>query len=130
METDLVGNTDAKTLRGILDLLPLEVTYADSDDRFVYFNEREERVFERREISLGKDVFELHPDRCLPEVRKIISEMRSGERDTAEYWIEKEGRFIHIRYFALREDGEYRGVVEVVQDATRIRSLTGEKKEP
>ena len=125
----MAGNIDAKTLRGILDLLPLEVTYADSDDRFVYFNEREERVFERREISLGKDVFELHPDRCLPEVRKIISEMRSGERDTAEYWIEKEGRFIHIRYFALYdEEGTYKGVVEASQDVTGIRELKGERR--
>jgi hypothetical protein len=40
-----------------------------------------------------------------------------------------DGRFIHIRYFAVRDDQEtYRGTLEVVQDVTRIRGLEGEKR--
>ncbi|MBC8444550.1 MAG: PAS domain-containing protein [Chloroflexi bacterium] len=40
-----------------------------------------------------------------------------------------QGRFIHIRYFALRDkDGAYRGTLEVSQDVTGIRALEGEKR--
>jgi hypothetical protein len=42
---------------------------------------------------------------------------------------DSEPRFIHIRYFAVRDDaGTYRGTVEVVQDVTHIRALEGEKR--
>ena len=44
----------------------------------------------------------------------------------AEFWIQMRGKFIHIRYFAVRDkDGAYRGCLEVSQDATHIRSLEG-----
>ena len=37
--------------------------------------------------------------------------------------------FILIQYFALRdEDGVYKGCIEVSQDLTDIRKLTGEKR--
>ena len=54
---------------------------------------------------------------------------RSGERDVAEFWIETQGTFVHIRYFALRDDkGAYRGTLEVSQDATALRALRGERR--
>ena len=38
-------------------------------------------------------------------------------------------RFIHIRYFAVRDpEGHCRGVVEVTQDVTDIRAMEGEKR--
>jgi len=38
------------------------------------------------------------------------------------------GRFKHFRYIALRnERNEYKGVIEVSQDVTSIRSQNGEK---
>ena len=38
-----------------------------------------------------------------------------------------EARFIHIRYFAVRDDQEaYCGTLEVVQDVTQIRKLEEE----
>jgi hypothetical protein len=40
-----------------------------------------------------------------------------------------QGRFIHIRYFAVRDEaGEYQGTIEVSQDLTRIRTLEGERR--
>jgi len=47
----------------------------------------------------------------------------------AEFWIELRGRFIHIRYFAVRDgEGRYLGTLEVTQDVTRIRQLEGERR--
>jgi hypothetical protein len=62
-------------------------------------------------------------------VQKIVDAFKTGERDVAEFWIEMGGKFIHIRYFALRDqDGIYKGTIEVSQDATHIRALTGERR--
>ncbi|MBW2517653.1 MAG: DUF438 domain-containing protein, partial [Deltaproteobacteria bacterium] len=39
------------------------------------------------------------------------------------------GKFIYIRYFAVRDaGGYYRGCLEVSQDLTRIRKLEGQHR--
>ena len=39
------------------------------------------------------------------------------------------GKFIHIRYFAVRDSGgNYKGTLEVSQDVTNIRKLEGEQR--
>lgn len=61
-------------------------------------------------------------------VQKILDEFRAGAKDVAEFWLQEDGRFIHIRYFALRDQrGNYEGTLEVVQDVTQIRRLDGER---
>jgi DUF438 domain-containing protein len=38
-------------------------------------------------------------------------------------------RFVHIRYFALRDErGRYRGTLEVSQDVAAISALEGERR--
>jgi DUF438 domain-containing protein len=62
-------------------------------------------------------------------VNKILDAFKSGSRDTAEFWIELGGKFIYIRYFAVRAaDGSYRGCLEVSQDITQIRKLEGQNR--
>jgi hypothetical protein len=62
-------------------------------------------------------------------VQEILDDFRDGRQDIAAFWIQMQGRFIHIRYFALRDrDGRYRGTLEVSQDVTAIRELEGEKR--
>ena len=64
-----------------------------------------------------------------PNLILIAGGVDYGERDTAIFWIELKGRFILIQYFALRnDDGEYKGVMEVSQDATEIRKLEGQRR--
>jgi hypothetical protein len=62
-------------------------------------------------------------------VDRILSAFRAGERDEASFWIELRGRFLHIGYHALRgPGGEYLGCLEVTQDLTAKRALTGEQR--
>jgi DUF438 domain-containing protein len=62
-------------------------------------------------------------------VERIVDAFRSGEQDTADFWITMGERFILIRYFAVRDaDGRYRGVLEVSQDVSSIRTLEGERR--
>jgi len=44
-------------------------------------------------------------------VEKILKAFKAGTKDTAEFWITLQGRFIHIRYFAVRDkSGAYKDV--------------------
>ncbi len=58
-----------------------------------------------------------------------MEEFREGSRDVADFWIKSQGRFLYIRYFAIRDDeGEYRGTLEVNQDVTGVKELEGERR--
>jgi DUF438 domain-containing protein len=57
------------------------------------------------------------------------TDFRSGKQNVAEFWINFEGRFVHIRYFAVRDGkGLYLGTLEVTQDLTHVRKLEGERR--
>lgn len=115
-------------LRGLLEALPVDLTFVDADDRVRYFSEGD-RVFDRSPAILGRKVQHCHPPSSVAIVERILAGFRAGERDLAEFWIELHGRFVHIRYFPVRDAaGAYLGTLEVTQDATRLRALQGERR--
>jgi DUF438 domain-containing protein len=62
-------------------------------------------------------------------VDQILDDFHSGRQDVADFWIELRGRFVFIRYFALRDaDCTYMGTLEVTQDLTNERQLVGERR--
>jgi DUF438 domain-containing protein len=128
----LVFATGALTfaqLRGIFAALPVDITFVDADDRVRYFSEGPDRVFERSKAILGRKVHHCHPPKSVHIVEEIVSSFRAGAQDVAEFWIELGGRFVHIRYFAVRgNDGTYQGTLEVTQDLTHLRQLQGERR--
>jgi DUF438 domain-containing protein len=70
-----------------------------------------------------------HPPRSVEVVDRILSDFRAGKQNVAEFWIQFTGRFVHIRYFAVRSaDGRYLGTLEVTQDVGGIRALEGERR--
>lgn len=107
--------------------LPFDCTYVDENDTVRFYSEGE-RVFPRSPAAIGRQVRNCHPPKSVHKVEEILAEFKAGTKDVAEFWIEIAGRFIHIRYFALRSNGEYKGCLEVVQDATHVRSLTGQRR--
>jgi uncharacterized protein len=112
----------------LLRALPFDVTYVDAEDRVRYYSEGE-RVFPRSPAAIGREVRNCHPPKSLHKVEKILAEFKAGTKDVAEFWIEMGPRFIHIRYFAMRDaEGIYQGCLEVVQDATHVRSLEGQRR--
>ncbi len=113
----------------VLNHLPIEISYVDKSDAVRYFSQTAERVFPRSPAIIGRQVQKCHPPASVHRVQQILDEFRAGERDEAEFWIQMQGRFIHIRYVAVRdESGAYQGILEVVQDVTHIRGLKGEKR--
>ncbi len=123
------GTLTPEEVNRILNGLPLEITYVDREDTVRYFNRTRERTFLRPPAAIGRKVQKCHPPASLHRVQRILDDFRAGRRDVAEFWIQMQGRFIHIRYFALRDEhGEYQGTLEVVQDVTDIRALEGERR--
>jgi hypothetical protein len=62
-------------------------------------------------------------------VQQIVDDFKNGKASRAPFWIELHGKFIHIEYFALRdEEGNYLGTLEVSQDLTEKRALTGQQR--
>ncbi len=113
----------------LLTHLPVDVTYVDQDDRVRFFSQTKERIFPRSPAIIGRQVQKCHPPSSVDRVQRILDDFRAGRRDEAEFWIQMQGRFIHIRYFAVRDErGGYRGTLEVSQDVTPIRALEGERR--
>lgn len=123
------GVLTVEQLLGIFRTLPVDITFVDADDRVVFFSEGRDRIFARSRAILGRKVQHCHPPKSVGVVERILSDFRSGRHDVAEFWINFRGRFVHIRYFAVRDEkGEYLGTLEVTQDVTHIRQLEGERR--
>jgi DUF438 domain-containing protein len=116
-------------VNSIFRILPVDITYVNENDQVVFYNRGEERVFPRSAGIIGREVKFCHPPKSVDQVLRILEEFKAGRQDVAEFWIQFKGKFVHIQYFAVRdEDGTYRGVIEMSQDVTRVRALEGEQR--
>lgn len=131
-DESLVFPTGALTpaqLRGLFAALPLDLTFVDANDRVRYFSEGPDRVFARSKAILGRKVQHCHPPKSVHIVEQILDDFKAGRHSVAEFWIPFHDRFVHIRYFAVRDAaGTYQGTLEVTQDLTRLRALAGERR--
>jgi DUF438 domain-containing protein len=123
------GLLTAEQINLLLTHLPVDISFVDENDRVAYYSQTEDRIFPRSPGIIGRSVQNCHPSRSVHVVNKILEEFKAGNKDSAEFWIQMKGRFIHIRYFAVRDrTGNYRGTIEVSQDVTSIRGLEGDKR--
>jgi uncharacterized protein len=123
------GNLALQQLTAIFSTLPVDLTFVDADDRVAFFSEGPNRVFARSKAIIGRKVQNCHPPRSVDVVDRILNDFREGRESVAEFWIQFTGRFVHIRYFAVRDGaGQYLGTLEVTQDVDHIRALAGERR--
>jgi hypothetical protein len=127
---DLSFGVEREVMAAILNTLPVELSFVDKDDEVRYFShENGEKIFPRTRGVVGTAVQNCHPEKSLHLVNRILADFKAGGRKVAEFWIEMGGRFVHIRYYPVRgPEGEYLGTLEVVQDVSGIRALTGERR--
>jgi Uncharacterized conserved protein len=129
-----IGAMTPEQIAMIFTHLPVDITFVDEGNDVRFYSGGKNRVFERTPDIIGRNVLNCHHPDSVQIVFKILEDFRAGTRDTAEFWIqtqpdEPENRFIHIRYFAVRDpQGKFLGTLEVTQDVTDIRKLTGERK--
>lgn len=125
------GNTYVKLDRGVLTVdqinaflnsMPMELTYADSNNQFLYYNyhlKKEDMLADRHPNQVGNALTTCHPEYAIEHVDYVIQQLRNGEIET--YHInapnEDPGKFVVHNYTSVKDhDGNFIGVNEYVQD--------------
>ncbi len=113
----------------LLKTMPLDLTFVDENDKVIFYNRGEERVFPRSAGIIGREVKFCHPPKSVGTVLRIIESFKNGTQNEASFWINFKERLIYIRYFAVRDaDKNYKGVIELSQDITDIKKIEGEQR--
>ncbi len=123
------GGFTIKELEYVFKTLPIDITFVDKEDKVRYFSLGKERIFERNRAILGRQVQYCHPPSSVHVVEKILNDFKSGKQNSAKFWINFRGMFVHIAYYAVRDEyGNYLGTLEVTQDIGEYKKLEGEKR--
>ncbi|MEA4968973.1 MAG: DUF438 domain-containing protein [Candidatus Pelethousia sp.] len=123
------GSFSTEELIGVLNTLPMDITFVDKDDKVKYFSQGVERVFPRTKAVIGRNVSNCHPPASVHIVEKLVEDFKAGRKESEDFWIQMGEKYILIRYFAVRgEGGEYLGVLEVTQNIRPIQAIQGEKR--
>lgn len=125
------GNTYVKLDCGILTVdqlnyflnsMPLELTYAYSNNQFLYYNynkEEDEMLASRNPGQPGNALAMCHPERTFKSVSWVISQLRSGKQDLVRVHVPTHGpdKFVVHNYKAMYDyDGNYAGINEFILD--------------
>ncbi len=123
------GTFKTEELLAIFNTLPIDITFVDKEDKVRFFSTGPDRIFPRNRAIIGRDVRLCHPPSSVHIVEQILEDFKSGKEKSAPFWINLQGKFIYIEYFALRGvEGQYLGTVEFSQDLTPLRALQGEQR--
>jgi len=123
------GNMTKPEIEAVLNTLPVDITFVDANDTIRYFSKPRERLFPRTKAIIGRKVQQCHPPKSIHIVNRVIDDLRKGRRQSADFWLDTQGKKIYIRYFPVRnEKGEYLGCLEVSQDITEIQKIKGERR--
>jgi DUF438 domain-containing protein len=116
------GFINLDELKSLIKSLPLEVTFADVNDRVRFFSEGKfHKGFARSKTILGRRVEYCHPPRLEAFIKKVLNELKSGAKDYEVFWTKMGDRIIRVMVVALRNDeGKYLGALEIVEDLTEI----------
>lgn len=109
-------------LNWFLNTMPMELTYADDNNQFIYYNHTlpaKEMLAPREPKQVGDPMDAVHPPRAIKGVKHVISALRNG---TSLVEMPVPGNKLNERhimhyYKAMRDsEGNYRGVNEWVLD--------------
>ncbi|WP_442853251.1 DUF438 domain-containing protein [Bacillus sp. EB01] len=123
------GILSLKQLELMLNHLPIDITFIDENDVVRYFSFGKERIFPRTKAIIGRTVQNCHPPKSVHVVEEILHDFKSGKKDSEDFWIKARGKYVYIRYFAVRDgDGNYAGTLEFTQNIEPIQAIQDEKR--
>lgn len=123
------GILSVQQLEGVLNHLPVDLTFIDENDVVRYFSHGKERIFARTKAVIGRSVQNCHPPQSVHVVNQLLEDFKSGKKDAEDFWIPFKDKFVLIRYFAVRsEAGEYMGTLEFTQNIAPIQAIAGQKR--
>lgn len=124
-----LGRLSPQEIDAIFNTVPFDMTFVDADDRVKFVTQGSERLFDRPPSVINRPVHLCHPPQSVDVVLDIVNDLRTGVKDSEEFWIQYREKFVYIRYFAVRDrQGKFLGTLEVSQDITDIQRLIGEKR--
>ncbi len=143
------GNDYVKLDRGLLTVnqlnfflktIPIELTYADENNQFIYYNKflsNSEMLAPRTPDQVGNPLSAVHPERAVEHVKHVIHALREGETDLISMPVPGNGPTKHVMHYykAMHdEEGNYRGINEWVADIWPVvesyLKMTGQKLVP
>ena len=102
-----------ETIEAIFDTLSVEVSFVDDTDTVRYYSKGDQRIFRRIPAVIGRKVQDYHPKESVHRVEQVVSDLKSGKRNVAEFNPELGERKIYIKYFGVRDKtGKYLGILE------------------
>ena len=125
------GGTYVKLNRGILTVdqlnyflssMPMELTYADDNNQFLYYNQvlpADKMLASRTPEQVGNPLANCHPDGALKGVEWVVQQLRSGKTDCVRVNVPTHGpdKYVVHNYQAIHDnDGNYAGINEYILD--------------
>lgn len=116
------GLLTVNQLNAFLESMPMELTYADENNQFIYYNytkEKAEMLAGRLPGQVGNPLSECHPPKALKNVEYVIQQLRSGNMDLVQIHIKKHSaeKFVVHNYQAMYDhNGKYMGINEYILD--------------
>lgn len=109
------GHMTPAQIEAVLNTIPMELSFIDANDINCYFNAGK-KLFKRPDEAIGREVYSCHPPKYAGMARQIIAQLKSGEQNSIDVWMNKRGEPVFVRYMAVRDaDGRYIGTLECVQ---------------
>ena len=109
------GELSFAELKGILSLLPIDITFIDADDTIKFFVNND-GIFARPKSALSQKVFDYHPPEILPMVRAMLADFKAKKRNRVEVFRNIKGKPCGVVYQAVYNGDEYIGTVEFVRE--------------
>lgn len=109
-------------LNYFLSSMPMELTYADHNNQFLYYNktmEAGDMLASRTPGQVGNPLAKCHPEAAFKNVEWVIQQLRSGATDCVRVHVPKQvpEKYIVHNYQAMHdENGEYMGINEFIWD--------------
>lgn len=116
------GVLTVEQINNMLKHLPLEITFADENSQFLYFNHRKDpsdMLAARAPEQVGDALTEGHPEAAQQNMQRALDMFYAGEETFFQRKADSdnEDEFVVITYQAVYdENGEYKGITQYAQD--------------
>ena len=67
----MIEHLESETIEFMLNSLPVEISFVDTNDEVSYFNKNGDRIFPRPRSVIGKKVQQCHPKKSLNKVIEV-----------------------------------------------------------
>ncbi len=116
------GFLSVEEFKALFRSLPVEVTYANLDDRVKFYSVSFlHKGFARTKTIIGRRLEYCHPPRLEAMVKNIAKEVKESRAPYREFWTRMGDRIIRVLIVPVKDDkGNVLGVAEVVEDLTNV----------